>query len=212
MEIDHIFIFSSSKGKEAEELRNFGLTEGSNRVHPGQGTTNRKFYFRNFFLEILWVVDEDEIKNEVTGPTKLSDRALFYESRFGLGLLNDSSTDQLFQSSDDYQPHYFPKGMTIDIIPNAAASFLPWTFRLPYRGKQNPHNEPVKHKNNIKKLTQTTFEVKAKDIQNDYLNFFKSIENITFKESSRTHLTLVFDNKRLQSKKEFPTLNLTIEY
>lgn len=48
MEVDHIFIFSNNQGREADELINFGLTEGSNRVHPGQGTRNRKFYFEIF--------------------------------------------------------------------------------------------------------------------------------------------------------------------
>ncbi len=53
MKIDHIFIFSNEHGKEANELVELGFTEGSNRVHKGQGTTNRKFYFENFYLEIL---------------------------------------------------------------------------------------------------------------------------------------------------------------
>jgi len=71
MEIDHIFIFSKNDGKEADKLVEFGLTEGSNRIHPGQGTTNRKFYFENFFLEVLWVIDETEIRSDLTSKTKL---------------------------------------------------------------------------------------------------------------------------------------------
>ena len=62
MEIDHIFIFSNNSGKEAKNLIEFGLTEGSSRVHKEQGTKNRKFYFENFFLEILWVINEEEIQ------------------------------------------------------------------------------------------------------------------------------------------------------
>ena len=58
MQIDHIFCFTDAPQAAAEELLAFGLTEGSNRVHPGQGTANRKFYFENFFLEILWLQDE----------------------------------------------------------------------------------------------------------------------------------------------------------
>ena len=71
MGIDHIFIFSNNNGKEADKLVEFGLTEGSSRIHPGQGTTNRKFYFENFFLEVLWVIDETEIRSELTSKTKL---------------------------------------------------------------------------------------------------------------------------------------------
>ena len=57
MEINHIILFSKMQGQEADELHNFGLTEGSHRIHPGQGTRNRKFYFANFFLEIVWVAE-----------------------------------------------------------------------------------------------------------------------------------------------------------
>ena len=58
MEIDHIFIFTDDKGQVADKLVESGFVEGSNRVHIGKGTTNRKFYFKNFFLEILWVHNE----------------------------------------------------------------------------------------------------------------------------------------------------------
>ncbi|MEL7250946.1 MAG: hypothetical protein AAFO03_21130 [Bacteroidota bacterium] len=71
MNIDHIFIFTNDKGKIADEMVTFGLTEGSSRVHLGQGTTNRKFYFDHFFLEVLWVHDEVELHSEQTKPTGL---------------------------------------------------------------------------------------------------------------------------------------------
>ncbi|UHG94724.1 VOC family protein [Spirosoma oryzicola] len=71
MEIDHLFVFSANQGQEANELLEFGFVEGSSRVHMGQGTTNRKFYFDNFFLELLWVIDEQEVTSELVAPTKL---------------------------------------------------------------------------------------------------------------------------------------------
>lgn len=50
MEVDHLFVFSNRQGREADELVAFGLAEGSNRIHLGQGTCNRKLYFENRFL------------------------------------------------------------------------------------------------------------------------------------------------------------------
>ncbi|MEM9673575.1 MAG: hypothetical protein ACFB15_16700 [Cyclobacteriaceae bacterium] len=81
MEIDHIFIFSANQGQEGDQLLDFGLTEGSSRVHPGQGTTNRKFYFENFFLEILYVINKQEIISELTAPTHLWERSQFRETK-----------------------------------------------------------------------------------------------------------------------------------
>ena len=197
MEIDHIFIFSNNDGKEADKLVEFGLTEGSNRIHPGQGTTNRKFYFENFFLEVLWVIDEAEIRSDLTSKTKLWERSQFHKnhfSSFGLCFVNSKLTDKLFEQSQIYQPNYFPKGMSIDIITNEKNANLPWTFRLPYRGEKKAHNEPTN-----------------KD-EKEFKTYFKSCENIEFKNGQRNHLTLEFDNKSQKKEMEFNELNLTIKY
>jgi hypothetical protein len=89
--IDHIFIFTDDNGKVADELVDFGLAEGSNRIHVGQGTTNRKFYFDNFFLEILWVHNVNEIASDKTKPMGLFQRAEYKTnlfSPFGLCIVN----------------------------------------------------------------------------------------------------------------------------
>uniref|UniRef100_UPI00404A1A28 hypothetical protein n=1 Tax=Flavobacterium sp. TaxID=239 RepID=UPI00404A1A28 len=215
MEIDHIFIFSNNIGKEADKLVEFGLTEGSSRIHPGQGTTNRKFYFENFFLEVLWVIDETEIQSELTSKTKLWERSQFDKndfSPFGLCLVNSNLTDKLFEHSKIYQPNYFPKGMSIDIITNEKHPNLPWTFRLPYRGEKKAHNEPTNHNNGIRKLTQAEFEIPLNNDEKEYKSYFQNSEIIDFKNGQQNHLTLEFDNKSQKKEMEFKQLNLTIKY
>ncbi len=215
MEVDHIFIFSNNRGKEASDLIEFGLTEGSNRLHSGQGTTNRKFYFDNFFLEILWVVNEDEIQSELTEKTKLWERSQFEKngnSRFGLCLVNSKSTDNLFEKSEIYEPNYFPKGMSIDIITNEQNPNLPWTFRLPYRGKKKKNNEPIEHLNGIKSLTKVEFKTQTDSKKIDFEDAFKNVENIKFTKSDSLSLILEFDNIAQGKVKEFPELDLKIKY
>ncbi len=215
MEIDHIFIFSTHGGKEAEKLVEFGLTEGSSRVHPGQGTTNRKFYFENFFLEVLWVIYETEIRSELTSKTKLYERSQFFKndfSPFGLCLVNSKLTDELFGQSQIYQPNYFPKGMSIDIITNEKNPNLPWTFRLPYRDEKKAHNEPINHLNGIRKLTKSEFEIPLDKDEKGFKTYFQSSKNISFKNGERNRLTLEFDHKIQKKVIEFKELNLIIKY
>ena len=215
MEIDHIFIFSNKKGKEADELVEFGLTEGSSRLHPGQGTTNRKFYFDNFFLEILWVVNEDEIRSALTAKTKLWERSQFEKngnSRFGLCLVNSESTDSLFEMSEVYEPNYFPKGISIDIITNEQNPNLPWTFRLPYRGGKKEHNEPIEHLNGIKSLTKVAFEIQTDSEKTDFEKAFGNLEHIEFITTNHSRLILEFDDNAKGKIKEFSALNLKIRY
>jgi hypothetical protein len=64
----------AARRPEAEALRELGLSEGSGNVHPGQGTANRRFFFANAFLELLWIADEEEIRNGQTRPTMLHER------------------------------------------------------------------------------------------------------------------------------------------
>lgn len=66
VELDHVFICTAVGAPGAERLRAFGLTEGSRNVHPGQGTANRRFFFGNAMLELLWVADEAEARSEQT--------------------------------------------------------------------------------------------------------------------------------------------------
>lgn len=99
MKVDHLIIFSNHKGGEADELLEFGLVEGSNRIHPGQGTRNRKFYFGNFFLEIVWITDKTEINSKTTAPIQLWERSnhnINNFSPFGLCLEKTDDTSELF--------------------------------------------------------------------------------------------------------------------
>ncbi|MCA4898453.1 MAG: VOC family protein [Bacteroidota bacterium] len=214
MQIDHIFIFTNDHGKVADQLVSFGFTEGSSRIHKGQGTTNRKFYFENFFLEILWVHDEDEINSNLVKSTGLGQRANYQTngfSRFGLCVVNTDETNDLFEKSLKYQPDYFPAGLCIDIIPNEHQPDLPWTFRLPFKGHKKNETEPTEHPNGIKRLTQAQFTYK-KSSSYDFLEKFKNEPQIKFVPSSNSKLNLIFDNHIKKSQLEIPELNLVIGY
>jgi hypothetical protein len=214
MNIDHIFIFTDDTGKVADELVHFGLTEGSNRIHVGQGTTNRKFYFDNFFLEILWVHNENEITSDKTKPMGLWQRAEYKANRFspfGLCMVNSDDTETIFEKAFKYQPDYFPQGMEIDIIKNEDQKDLPWTFRLPFKVQNKPKNEPTMHKNGISAMTKAIFEYKPIS-ESTFIDNFKNQTQIQFIESSKHWLNLIFDNGKQGKKQDFEKLKLTIEY
>jgi Glyoxalase-like domain len=213
MEIDHIFIFSKNKGKEADEFLEFGFTEGSNRAHIGQGTVNRKFYFENFFIEILWVENENEIKSKLLLPTKLWERSNFENneySPFGLCIVNTEETEMLFEKNIKYQPEYFPKGLEIEILNDEKNPKLPWTFRLPFKGEKKKTEEPILHKNGINILTKTEFKIPI--IEDKFTMLFKKERDIKFENNNEINLTLTFDKNRNGKEMKFEKLPLTIKY
>lgn len=214
MDIDHIFIFTDSNGQIADELVSFGFIEGSNRVHAGQGTSNRKFYFDNYFLEILWVHNKAEIKSELIKPTGLWQRAGYKRNNFspyGFCIVNTADTNKLFENSFTYQPEYFPKGMAIEVLKNESQPQLPWTFRLPFKERMKNVTEPTSHSNGIKKLTKAKFQYHG-SVTDKYLENFKEESMIEFSKSSNYGLTLTFDDNAQGEKRYFEELKLTIEY
>lgn len=214
MEVDHIIIFSNDKGTEADELVKFGLTEGSNRVHPGQGTRNRKFYFENFFLEIVWVYNESEARSKVAAPTRLWERAnhrLNGSSPFGLCLVNAPDTNDLFETCLQYRPGYVAAGSSFDIITNQEHPYLPWTCRLPSSGKHTV-GESKNHQLGVKKLTHLKFGIRKSDYQNRFTDLLGRESIISFRNAENHNLTLEFDHKQRNSIKKLSTMPLVIEY
>jgi hypothetical protein len=208
MKIDHIFIFSNQR-QEADTLLEFGLTEGSGRTHPGVGTANRRFFFENFYLEILWVENEAEAK--ANNELGICERSKFQEtaySPFGLCLEHTPDTHPIFNSAYKFQPDFLPKGKEIEIITNEK---LPWIFRFPPSREKKNISEPRLHEVGIRQLTKVTFNLKAKDFK-DILVEIERKSAIVFEEARKDWLILEFDHGRQGKMKEFDDLLLELRY
>jgi hypothetical protein len=58
LEPDHAYIWVSHGAPEATVLRELGITQWPDTVKHGEGVEWTGFQFENFYLELLWVVDE----------------------------------------------------------------------------------------------------------------------------------------------------------
>jgi len=215
MKIDHLFIFSENPEADVSELIQAGLTEGSSRVHPGQGTRNRKFYFENFYLEIVWVYDEKEIKSDLTAPTCLWERANCRSSGFspfGLMLAHSPDTDALFKDCLIYNPAYLPEDLSFEIITNEKYPDFPMVGRLSAPFQSSNEGEPNLHPLGIRQLTGMRFGIPEADFENDFTGFFKNKEQIGFEESETHYVTLEFDHRRKNRRITFKGLPLSIVY
>jgi hypothetical protein len=156
--LDHAFLTCEVGAPEADTLLARGFVEGSGNVHPGQGTANRRFFFANFMLELLWVVDAAEAASEIVRPTGLWDRwsrRAAGASRFGLVYGGElaTGTPSPFPTRP-YHPAYLPPGMNIDIVTGLTA-MEPALFCLPWltagRGPRNV--EPTAHEAPVRDVT-----------------------------------------------------------
>ncbi|WP_317205894.1 VOC family protein [Janthinobacterium sp.] len=131
MEIDHIFIRVKRGAPEAKALRQFGLTEGSPNTHTGQGTANRRFFFDNAFIELLWLEDAEAASSELTRPTLLLERltpGADEVSPFGVCFRPSAQEAKSAPfPSWQYRPVYLPPGLAVDVA-SAPPSEPMWFF------------------------------------------------------------------------------------
>src|SRR4029453_14247762 len=128
---DHAFICTGAGAPAARKLIEFGLREGTPNRHPGQGTANRRFFFRNAMLELLWVEDAEEARSEQTRDTRLWERgsaAGGEASPFGIIFRpGNRSQSRIPFPSWEYRPESMP-GFAIHIASGAQLAEPMWFY------------------------------------------------------------------------------------
>jgi hypothetical protein len=159
LELDHVFICCSPGAPEGDALVRLGLIEGSPNTHPGQGTANRRFFFRNAFLELLWVSEPAEARSEQTRRTRLWER--WYQrtsgaSPFGVVFRPEgaSATTAPF-ATWEYRPNYLPPGLAIEFAEGVPLE-EPELVYLPFVRRSEPAHEPTDHTLPIRQVCGVT--------------------------------------------------------
>jgi hypothetical protein len=133
-ELDHVIIFCNVGAPEASALTDRGLHEGPRNSHPGQGTANRRFFFPNAYLELLWVENRVEAQSPEARETRLWERWQLRAAGacpFGLVFRPGPRGPELPPASWTYKPRYFPPGFSIEVARDPPSN-EPLLFYLPY--------------------------------------------------------------------------------
>jgi len=138
--LDHFFILTDHGAPQADQVANIGIVEGARNSHPGQGTKNRRFFFSNSALELLYVDDPDEAGNGRGNRLNLLER---YEnpvaSPFGLIVRNISESADVPFPGWQYCPDYFEEDQCFQVGENSDLLEEPLCICMP----QNL-NHPIK--------------------------------------------------------------------
>jgi hypothetical protein len=144
-EFDHLFICTDIGACEADRLISFGLVEGTSNIHLGQGTANRRFFFRNAMLELLWVHAPEEAKSVPIRPTRLWERWTNRKNGvcpFGVCFRSRiSGGDIVAFSSWAYRPPYLPETQSYAVGTNSDVLTEPMLFQIPFG--QRPDHYPT---------------------------------------------------------------------
>ncbi len=139
-EFDHAFVFVGAGAPDADILAAAGLVEGAPNIHLGQGTQNRRFFFQNGMIELLWVHSEEEARSTPIARTRLLERfhyKLTGACPFGIGL---SRTKGEMKNSPfntwSYHPPYLPDGVKIAVADVSQSPEKLFAFVVPGAGSR----------------------------------------------------------------------------
>lgn len=219
MEIDHIFLRAQRDGPEGDALRAFGLAEGSGNCHPGQGTANRRFFFENAFLELLWIEDEAEVRSAATAPTRLVER-LHADgagvSPFGVCFRPSSGQDRAPFPTWPYAPDYLPAGMTIGIgrdVPLAEPMWFFFAQGMPPAAAPIERRQPLRHPAGLSRLTAVAITVPGAGVRSAPAMAALESGRVAIAPGEAHGMTLTFDDGGTGRHHDFrPALPLVVRY
>jgi len=209
--LDHIFILVSPGAPEADALVNMGLIEGTSNDHPGQGTSNRRFFFPNTTIELLFINDIAEAVNGAGKQLKLMERAIDVEGS-PFGLVTRWLADEPIPNFPHwtYQPDYFPKAMCFYVGENSDNFQEPLWICMP---PALPVSKSPPTPNNSE-WTLTGVEVSLpRFAASETLTTFSKCDMVSIALGEEHHLKLTFNHATKNQTMSFlPNMPLTIAW
>lgn len=219
MEIDHIFLRAKPGAPEAELLRKFGLTEGTGNKHAGQGTANRRFFFQNAFIELLWIADESEIRAETTLPTMLCERLnddSLKASPFGICFRPTDLQQHAPFPTWKYVPDYLPKGMIVEVGSGVPLSEPMWFF---LKQAKSPASAPkerrqaLTHSSGFREITSIALTTTGTGNWSEAALAASNLDCVTLARGDQHLIEITFDSGSLCQRHDFrPALPLVFSY
>lgn len=160
-ELDHVFICTEAEAPEAIRLTDIDLMEGAPNIHTGQGTANRRFFFHNAYLELLWVHNPAKAQAGIVARTRLWQR---WKDRrvgacpFGLCFRPTAQHTGNFPFPNwEYKASYLRDSLSLYIGNNSDTLSEPMLVYLPFvrrpDGDLEANRQPLDHKPGLKEIT-----------------------------------------------------------
>lgn len=218
MEFDHLFICVDKPASESRQLIAFGLAEGTPNRHPGQGTANRRFFFHNAFIELLFVVDNDELNSALTEPTKLHERFPYKAanvSPFGLCFRPGTKGSEVEFPGWSYQPQYLPEHLDVKVAESPSAE--PMWFYLSFGSRpdmaSDDKRQPLIHKSGFKEITSVIVSVPPIGSLSRAATAINGVPGVEIVEGREHLLSIGFDGEVKGKMEDFrPSLPLIFRW
>ncbi len=211
MHLDHFFILTAEVVTGAELLVEAGFTEGTENSHPGQGTANRRFFFSNTALELLYIVDRKQAEAGPSCRLRLSERiANPLASPFGIIVRRGPDSIKAPFPGWYYQPDYFEDGVRFLVGENSERLEEPLCICMPRNAPRGTRQSLPESP--FLKVTELRLHVPVEK-PSSVIRTVAEIDGVIFKRGSRHLMEVTFghgrENRRLDLQ---PVLPLQIHW
>jgi hypothetical protein len=206
LELDHVFILVKPGAKVGDRLLECGFQEGERNTHPGQGTANRRFYFANGMLELIWIQNANEAR---TGPGQ----ALLFAERaaeptaspFGVIFVPKEHHKEHHTHSNmpfpgwHYQPAYFPPPKGFHVGTNSNNVREPLCFYFPFHDPKAAMPHPIR---NSQKISAVAISTPSNDTEG-VLESTAQCDRLSIRLASEHLMEITLDNHALGQTNDF---------
>jgi hypothetical protein len=208
LELDHFFMLVGPPAPEADALTALGMIEGTPNDHPGQGTSNRRFFFSDTALELVYVRNAREANEGPGRSLRFPERAGNPgASPFGLVLKADTASADPFPGWR-YQPEYFENGQSFLVGSNSDLLAEPLCICLP--PMPPPLSSQPRSVEPYDRLSELRIHVPVSR-PSPVLEVVSRLERITLKTGSAHLLEIVFNEGKQARARDFrPLMPLVI--
>ena len=197
-ELDHVFVCCEEGAPEASALLRLGLTEGSPNTHPGQGTASRRFFFRNAYVELLWVSDAREAQGEAVRPTRLWERWAARRTSacpFAVSLRPAAASSECEPPFPtwSYRPQYLPPDLAIEVAAGMPLT-EPALFYIPFaRRPDELRREPTGHAAGVAEITGVEIALPSVEGRSAAARSVETAGVVSFSSGTEYLMTLTLD-------------------
>ncbi len=212
LSLDHIFIITKPGAAVADQLVDLGFIEGTSNTHPGQGTANRRFFFNDFTIELLYVSDAHEAANGAGSRLGILERSQnSLASPFGLIVRVSEFGITPHFPSWQYFPDYFNGKMSFYVGENSNNLQEPLCICMP---PSLPKSNTIPSELSNPNWILTTIEIGTPVASpSPTLAHFQQVERVMVRHATDHHMTLTFNNAVADQSKELsPLLPLTVRW
>jgi hypothetical protein len=211
--VDHILICTKPRAPAAERLIAAGWREGASNAHDGQGTANRRFFFANMMLELLFVTRAETLRQSPLVRSGIAERcaAVANTCPFGFALRVADPDQSLPFETWSFDAPFLPPGMAFRIATCSDDVRKPLLFVLPSSAERtHPFTPP--HLFGGRTITAIDLFLPA-DIQADMRPVLAPVGELSCESADEPLIHVTFDGASAGQQLDFrPDLPLTASY